>query len=302
MKIDRNDFLRAVNGALESQLEYVRAGQRFPSFFVIGSPRSGTTLLTQVLTFLTDVRYIDNLSAAFWAAPEVGALLSNKLIKQRAFSGVSTFGRTKDVSEPHEFGAFWRKYLDYPDTAQIANHSVRWGPLLERLDNISDALNGPVLYKVFQLAWHLAEFHAQRPDTRWIRLTRDEAHNVQSIMRYREALGIDDAQWASVKPLASAPFDAAPALVKCASQVVFINRWIDEQLAKIPRESYVEVTLEALCADPEETVAGIGHFLGVSFDASRLPEVFPALRSHTSDADLTSARHAIKAVRAEEVF
>ena len=185
MKFSQPQFLEAVNEVLEKNLEYSNVHPTRPSYFVIGAPRSGTTILTQLITYFANVGFIDNLAASFWRTPEVGVLLSRKLIKEHEFVGRSSFGGTNDISEPHEFGAFWRRYLGYPDTSQIENHKVVWKPLIEKLDNISSIYELPVIYKVFQLMWHLSEFHTLKPDSKWIWITRNESENTSSILRYR---------------------------------------------------------------------------------------------------------------------
>ena len=50
------------------------------SIHIIGAPRSGTTLLSQLLLSYTQVGYINNLIAAFWNAPLYGIHLSKKLL------------------------------------------------------------------------------------------------------------------------------------------------------------------------------------------------------------------------------
>ncbi|NBO54134.1 MAG: hypothetical protein EBU84_05990, partial [Actinobacteria bacterium] len=40
-----------------------------PLVFIVGVPRSGTTLLSQLFSRFLDVGYIDNIVARFWANP-----------------------------------------------------------------------------------------------------------------------------------------------------------------------------------------------------------------------------------------
>ena len=63
--------------------------------FVVGAPRSGTTVLIQALAAAFDVGYISNLAASFWQAPALGVLFSRRLVPERIFSGNSRYGRTE---------------------------------------------------------------------------------------------------------------------------------------------------------------------------------------------------------------
>jgi hypothetical protein len=227
----------------------------------------------------------------------VGALLAQKLLRDRQFLGNSRYGQTDEISEPHEFGAFWRKYLGYPDTAQIDSHTVDWAPLLQKLDNVSNIFGTPVLYKVFQLMWHLAEFHVMRPDTKWVWIRRDETENVESLMGHRRDLDVGDAEWTSVVPLRSRQFDSAPPIIKCASQVVFIEEWLEDQLRRVPADSQIEVNLESIQGDPETEVMRVCEFLDLDPVSGRLDHIKPKLSRRKQNADKAEIRKALDHVR-----
>ena len=56
------------------------AAANLPIVYIVGAPRSGTTLLSQVLSRYLRVGYIDNLIARFWLRPSVGITLSRILL------------------------------------------------------------------------------------------------------------------------------------------------------------------------------------------------------------------------------
>ena len=64
--------------------ELVERPELFPTLHVVGPPRSGTTLLMQLLAAHLEVGYINNLIAAFWRAPLYGIRLSKKLCPRPA--------------------------------------------------------------------------------------------------------------------------------------------------------------------------------------------------------------------------
>jgi hypothetical protein len=69
---DFQDVIRKANHKLkELEKEYI---QRFiipegPVFFIVGAPRSGTTLLLQTIINHYNLGYINNFIARFWEAP-----------------------------------------------------------------------------------------------------------------------------------------------------------------------------------------------------------------------------------------
>src|SRR6056297_2325285 len=87
--------------------EYKDFPVKYPFLFVIGAPRSGTTLLTQLIANSFDVSYINNLAARFFLAPLYGIKFSKTVLgeaKQSDFQ--SNYARTGNLSDIHEFGYF----------------------------------------------------------------------------------------------------------------------------------------------------------------------------------------------------
>ena len=82
-----------------------------PIIFVLGLPRSGTTLLTQLLIAGLNVGYIDNLVARFWLAPIHGIRLSRAVLEKKQFSFTSDYGKTPSIDGPHEFSYFWHYWF-----------------------------------------------------------------------------------------------------------------------------------------------------------------------------------------------
>src|SRR5690606_22671196 len=75
--------------------------------FVIGPPRSGTTLLYQLLVNRFDFIYLDNLSSKFYSAPTVGMWLSKTVagLAPRTSTGYeSAYGKTESIFGPNEAG------------------------------------------------------------------------------------------------------------------------------------------------------------------------------------------------------
>ena len=123
---DDEAWLAALNEHLaEARLPSVVRGEpsQLPLIYIVGAPRSGTTLLSQVVSRFLDVGYINNLIARFWRRPSVGIHLSRLVLggggrEQIAFE--SEHGTTPGAAGPHEFGYFWRHWLQLD--AQPTHH------------------------------------------------------------------------------------------------------------------------------------------------------------------------------------
>lgn len=135
-------MLRQINHSL-MPLEYRTAPDvelTKPLLFVIGPPRSGTTITTQILAYGLLAGYITNIAARFWNAPTLGVRVSRQVLGDdpaadlgEAFFG-SEKGQTRLGGGIHEFGYFWR--------------SMCWdSPALHKLPQIQDVLDKPLVMK-----------------------------------------------------------------------------------------------------------------------------------------------------------
>src|SRR5581483_9026315 len=73
------DFLTGLNKQLiplESELLDMNVTEEFSNIFILGLPRSGTTLLSQIIFNNLDLACTNNLIARFWDAPLCGTHLS----------------------------------------------------------------------------------------------------------------------------------------------------------------------------------------------------------------------------------
>ena len=251
------------------------------NIFIIGAPRSGTTILSQVIASSIEVGYVNNLMASFWKIPVVGALLSKKLIKNCEVGYKSNFGQTDSISDIHEFGGFWRRVLNYDDLNQKTSHHVDWSKLLKSLDDIGGVISKPMLYKVFQLYWHLSEFHNLRKDSKWIWIERDIESNVKSILKLRRSVNGNENDWVSAKPIDCALFDADEPEIQVIAQVVLINRWLESELAKIHEKSWIKVDYDALTTNPEIELLKISNFLELPLNQLKLEDFAKHLHPST---------------------
>lgn len=262
-----------------------------PTIHVIGSPRSGTTLLTQVLATGLDVSYVNNLVAAFWRAPVYGVRLSQKLLPDARPTGfTSCCGRTSGIAEPHEFGYFWSDLLGYAELRQQAKSfesTIDWQRVRRVLAGMTQAAGCPVLFKSFLLAWHLRRATEEMPATRWVWVRRDPVDTAISILRARRSVYGDESRWFGVMPLQYNWLRHESPETQAAGQVYFFERAIEEQAATLPAGALTCVNYEELVISPQQVVTRVAEELrpsGVSQREHSLPANFDATAS-PADSD-----------------
>lgn len=257
------DFLKKLNKILHphDQKEYQEISDSPPCIFIVGKPRSGTTLLSQLLSFHTEVGYINNLIASFWDAPLYGIKLSEKLLRQPAQTKFeSHYGRTQGLHEPHEFGYFWAKLLDYPDLRERGlehEEKIDWNQFKKTLQNMSAAFGKPLVFKVFILSWHLKKTIESLPNSLVLHIERDSLECGLSLLKMRRDVLGDENEWSSVKPKEYEELRTLSPPEQVAGQLYYFEEAMKNQLNQIPETNKYEVSYEELCSQPAKVLGVI---------------------------------------------
>lgn len=298
-------FLEALNDRLAPAETYPPVPERFPTLHVVGAPRSGTTLATQLIARHLDVGYINNLIAAFWKAPVTGIRLSRKVLGDAAPASLtSAFGRTDHVEDPHEFGYFWRRLLQSPEYRELGGaqaDAVDWDRLARVLTHMTIAYDRPVLFKSFQLAAVMDRVQAVLPSTCFVWVRRDPVATARSILKLRERFLGDRSRWASIKPRDVAELARRDVWEQVAGQALSLDRSIADAADRVGRRNVLELSYEALCRRPAEAVGAVRALLaGAGAEVAWRDRSRPAPLDHREppdDADTERIREAVEALR-----
>lgn len=278
-----------VNVALPSGEAASVASERLPIIYIVGAPRSGTTLLSQVLSRYLPVGYIDNLVARFWERPSVGIRLSQSLLgdaKRESIAFDSQHGVTNGIAGPHEFGYFWRKWLALDasathklsnDEAALIDHAALRQVLL---DEILGQFGTPVVFKNVICGFQAEILTHLHPASLFVWIRRNPEDVVRSILKCRmERYGRYDAWW-SLKP---ATYPEIATLTSPAEQVMRqvadCTREFERELAK-PGVHTQQVDYAELVNNPGAVLKKVcAAVQRLGYDISPLSADLPAFRS-----------------------
>lgn len=305
-------FLEKLNGLLADaqEAEYEDLPEEFPTLHIVGVPRSGTTLMYQLLASHLDIGYVNNLSACFWRAPVYGIQLAQKLQPKEWRSSLdSSFGRTTGIWEPHEFGYFWSNELGYPSLAQQPSEfeeGIDWERIRLVLLNMAHAFGRPPVYKPFLVTWHLERMKEILPRTLFLRIRRDPVDTVLSLIGVRRRVFGSPDRWASLRPLEAEELELEPYWRQVAGQVFHLDRVLNEQLDRIDQRSVLELDYLQLCRDPQGALREVQALLrengaAVSLHGDPPNRLEPNRPRAESPAEAEAVRRAVREFFGEAV-
>lgn len=241
--------------------------EAYSTLHILGAPRSGTTLVSQLIPSFLNVAHINNFIASFWKAPLYGIVLSKKLIGENYKSSFSSdFGRTSHINEPHEFGYFWNHHLKYDGLQQQSKsheNEVNWKHLAKLMNNMTHAYGKPIVFKSFLMGFHAKRFHEEMPKSRFIYIKRNLADNVGSILKLREQLNGNIHTWGSIKPVQYDKLKDLSVIEQIVGQVLCLENEYLNQLKDIPESNKLIISYEKLCQDTESFLTSVEKLLNL---------------------------------------
>ncbi len=250
----------------QAEREGATGGPEWPQVFVLGAPRSGTTLLLQWLAASGQFAYPSNLMARFYAAPAIGAQVQ-RLFTDRDldFRGEladvapdpvgyqSALGKTRGALAPNEFWYFWRRFLPTVEIEPLAARIAEVdGPGLRRgIASISAVMQKPFAAKGLMMQYDLEFFGELFPRAVFVHVQRDGASNAASLLRARESFFGSTERWYSAKPPGYEELRGEAPERQVLGQVAWTQRAIEHGLQSLPPERRLTLPYADLCANPE---------------------------------------------------
>lgn len=233
--------------------------------FVLGAPRSGTTLLYQLLVEGLDVGWLAN---AHLRDPSDVCRIERAEQPRRSRSGSdwrSAHGRTNEPWGPNEAGEFWYRFVPRQPHQLDDVHATprRVAAIRAAVRAFMDACDAPVVFKNVFNSLRVPVLAAALPEARFVLIERDEESNARSLLSGRVARG-DATSWWSARPAGDeAVRDASPG-AQVVWQVRRMNRVARRELAALHEDRWLAVGYDELCADPAALLERVHAWLVAS--------------------------------------
>ncbi len=223
-----------------------------PPVLIVGAPRTGSTLLYQVLTNTFDVAYVSNLSRLFCHALLTGQQLDAAVHRARPHNAFrSANGWTPGLDGPNEGDAFWYRF--FPRDRHFVDEHGADPEAMRRLRReiaaVARLTGKPFVAKNLTNGQRLRPLRRALPEALVVYIKRDPLATAASILDGRARVLGDKAAWWSVEPQEVEALRGLPYPEQVVKQVWYLQRQIETDLAAFPEAQTLTVRHEEVCAD-----------------------------------------------------
>ena len=260
--VDELSFLDALNDLLlENPLALNQDSNLvYPSIFVLGVPRSGTTLLMQLLASGLDVGYPDCIIARFWKAPQYGCLLSKHLVgNKNKITFNSKYGTPDNIFEPHEFSYFWHYWMnagtiDNEKQTACSAHNIDWDGFKNQLGAMQTCFAKPIAMKGLLAKGVLNELSVKIPKTVYLYIERDKVDVALSLLEARKRYYGTESQWWSMYPDNYSALRSLRPMEQVAGQAIMLDQEFRKELKNVSNAEVIYIKYRELCENPDGVI------------------------------------------------
>lgn len=286
---EQENFLEDLNRTLHKKeiKEYQAYPIQHPFLFIIGLPRSGTTLFSQFLAHTFDIGFFNNIAARFYKAPLHGIRLSEILLNDKNKTDFrSNYAKTGHLSDIHEFGYFWRHWLKKESLNDIANYlnkenEIDWVNLKQCLSSIQNEFGKGLIAKNIFGSYHMPKLADLLGTSVFLLIERDELDVACSILDARKKYyGSKLDKWWSYAPPEVLDLISLDHQKQIAGQIYYLSKFYNSELKKLSNKHYLKISYQELCNQPEQIALKVQKHVIEHFDykleiCSDIPSSFP---------------------------
>lgn len=240
----------------------------YPPIFVVGPPRSGSTLTIQLIIEALEVGYLTNRHVKFFGMPFFIEFFFNPYLNRPAETFSSNHGRTKGSYAPSEAGNWWYRFFA-KEPPHITLEHVDHGKMLKFRRSVSllmKASKKPVIFKNMYETVRMQPIKKYIPESLFIVLERKEIDNAHSLLETRYKVFKNYNTWWSVKT------PEYEKLIKCRpgkqviEQIRGLHKIVKEDLSKmeVDPKTVFNISYDELCKNPEPIIQGLQKFLAIN--------------------------------------
>ncbi len=246
-------------GLLERALLLQARSPTQPLLFILGLPRSGTTLVYQYVVHRLSVAYFTNGVGRYYRAPCLATWIQCTWNDEYHSNFTSRYGTVSGPMAPHEAGRFWGRFFgfdEYVRPEQVSSRArktmTRTVAFLQRLFGDSFFVNKNVkhLLRITTLA-------SIFPNAYFLRVQRDRADVALSLLRARHANLEDPTNWWSARPPNHRELEDLPVDEQIARQLYGLDQKLNDDLSALRSDRVLSVNYRSFCRAPDRLIQSL---------------------------------------------
>ncbi len=257
--IDYRAYVRFGLGGLERLISRRPFEPGEPQFFIIGLPRSGTTLVYQYVAQRLRVAYFPNLVGRFPDFPCAITWLTQRLHRPYRSDFQSHYGKVKGTMAPREAGGFWLRFFslnEYEEIGRMPND--RAALLRQTIFTIQRIFNGaPFVNKNVKHLLRIPVLATIFPASLFIVVEREFTDVALSILEARRQNPNSSNEWWSVRPAHYERLKILPVQEQIAHQIHDLHQRMLSDLKQLAAQRVIRLTYGEFCQNPENIIADI---------------------------------------------
>ena len=261
---------------------FVSDGFKYVPLFIIGAPRSGSTLLFQMLVNRFKFGYMTNLHCAFYGSPAIVQFVLNLLgIEPPPSPYTSNRGYTPGLLSPSECGNDWYKWFrkkpEYISYDEIDIDYLK-AKMRKSLILLERTFNKPLLFKNLHNSVRLIPLGLAVPEAKFIVVKRKVIWNAQSLLLVRKKTFGSKSHWFSVEPKGVEELLKLEPESQVVLQIKKIYEHINDAVKILGAGRFITVYYENFRIEPESTLLEIKNFAGCDLEDKET--IIPAFKKN----------------------
>ncbi len=256
---------------------------QYPPVFIVGVPRSGTTLLYQLMMSAFKFAYIPNVANTWYECPIRATRWALRWCKPYVSSFSSTHGYEQGCLAPSEAGNIWNRWFPYEKREGFNYTPAGWlsasaqQQIYRFVAHIESLFDAPFMTKNVKMSVRIAALREMFPEALFIHISRDPLDAALSLLVVRRK---NNKEWWSVLPKEYAQLESLPELEQVCKQVYFTEKNILNDVSELPAKHVFSLAYSTVCSQPQQTLHDLKDFVGKTgtnllLDLQNVPLSFP---------------------------
>ena len=267
---------RLFNKALRTSLAFLEYRKlisstkklKYPPIFIVGPPRSGTSLLYQLMVHHFHLAYFPNIADKYNIAPVIVTKFGLKYCKPYVSDFTSNYGLIEGYRmAPHEAGGIWNRW--YPTEYKDGYNYTPAGYfddktkhiIYQTVAGIESLFDAPFINKNVKLSVRIQSLVEIFPKALFIQIRRNPFDVASSILKMRKERSENINDWYAVMPKEINQLRDKNYLEQICGQVFYLEKNIEEDITVVGKERLHSAHYDELCANPNKELDRISAFV-----------------------------------------